>query len=290
MKRLSLEGALWLNRRELAEPKYAMLHNAFVGYNGIFEHFQIGTNSIREIQTFSWENSNESCDERQYNKREFRTKSREYIYELARMDGSIHFQLYFCRKRIDKKVECSIFVKILSKTLRFEYVTTEMDIICYCDRNVHRSLMQKQKLSPRGPRSKGIVVFRSNNVNAKSSISWKFAIKMEPRRWTELEDPVLGHDTVLVDAHDAVLKEQYDELREKNEALQNKYDTLEESMREFIEKNKKTVMELEEMRMELKDIKMGKDEETKRLPEQLKQNILKFTTSPSWRNINKKFF
>lgn len=193
MKKLSLEGALWLNRRELAKTKYAKLNSAFAGYNGIFEHFQIGFSDIRDIQMFSWENSNESCDARQYtNETEFRTVSRVYTYKFDKMDSSVHFDLQFYRKRIQKEVECSIFLKIFTMPPGIVSVATEMDIICHCDGDVHRSLMRKQKLLAHGS-TKGIVVFRSENIHAKSSISWKFALQMEPKRrqfWIEDRFPL----------------------------------------------------------------------------------------------------
>ena len=219
MKRLSLEGALWLNRRELAQPKYAELHNVFVGYDGIFEHFQIGINCIREIQTFSWDKSNESCDELHYaNGKEFRTVSTEYVYEFDQMDGSMQFQLQFYRKCIGKEVECSIFLKILEVTPGIESVTTEMDIICHCDGAVHRSLMRKQKLMSHGS-TKGIVVFRSKNVNSNSSISWKFAIRMDPKQFRiRINDRFLKWDQSLADRHDA--QEVYeDDLVVENDTL-----------------------------------------------------------------------
>ena len=258
MKRLSLQGALWLNRRELAKIKYAQLNNAFVGYNGIFEHFQIGVNGIREIQTFSWDKSNETCDDHQYTDGlQFRTVSTEYLYEFDQIDGSVHFQLQFHRKFIGKEVEYSIYVKILPKTIGIESVTTEMDIICHCDGKVYRSLMRKQKLLPNGS-AKGVMVFRSENVNDNSSITWKFAIRMEPKQsQLKIKDrfPVWEQSLDTIDDH--FDQEFYDELKEQYDALTDSYDAL-------IKKHQETLLRFD-------DIKTDKDEEIERLREQLRQ-------------------
>lgn len=268
MKRLSEEDALWLNRRELISPKYAKLYDALAGYDGIFDYFDIGIHKIREIQTFSWENSNETCDASQYTKTKFRTVSREYIYRFDKMDGSVHFQLHFYRERIGEEIECSIFVKILEKPSSIESVATEMDIICQCDDVVHRSLMRKQKLLSHGP-TKGMIVFLSGNINANSSISWKFAIRMEPKQMIKAQSPVLE------DRLDELLMQQYDELKERNNTLQKEFDILTEYNDGLMRKHEEKLMELEEIKKEKDTVNMlhsKKEKEVKRLQEQSKQN------------------
>ena len=274
MKRLSEEGALWLSQRELEKTKYAKLHNAFVSDKGIFDHFHIESDHIREIQMFAWDNSNESCDEHQYsNETDFRTES-EYIYEFDEM--AVHFQFQFYRKRIDKEIECSIFLKILTVTPDIESVTTEIDIICHCDGEVYRSLMRKQKLLAHGP-TKGTTVFRSKNVNANSSISWKFAVQMEPKLrdiwigdqlplWQSLPTPRNQNDDGNGSLREqySELKEQYDALMEHNVALITK---LEDSADEFEEKRMKKDMEIKEMHSDISE----KMKEIETLKERLKQ-------------------
>ena len=287
MKSLSEKGALWLNRRELTQPKYANLHNALAGYDGIFEHFQMGVNDIREIQTFSWKNSNKSCDENKKKKKKFRAKSELYTYKFDKTDGSVQFKLIFDRKRIKKQVECSISLKIKKLPFDVESVATEMDIICDCDGDVHRSLMRKQKLSSGD--SKGVVVFRSENVDANSSISWKVAIRMEPKlrdtSWNEDSFPVWDRDTSgtpVEDRKDDMWKEDYDELKQDNDALNEKYGALKkeyDALKEYndglMKKHDQTLMELEEIKKEKETVKvlhLKKEEEVKRLQEQLRQN------------------
>ena len=286
-----MEGALWLNRRELARPKYAKLHNAFVGYDGIFEHFQIGANKIREIQNFSWQNSNQSCQKDQHmTEKRFHAVSKEYIYKFDKIDGSVHFQLKCCRKRIDKEMECSIFLKILTMPSGIESVVSEMDILCHCVGGVHRSLMQKQKLLSHGS-TKGIIVFRSENVTEKSPISWKFAIRMEPKQVQSrikdrfpvsttvpqsrlfganseesvlyLEDrySVRSGSVISEPENDDVLHDdEYVALMEHNDALKKKH--------------QETLWEVEDIKMErdmAKEMCLKKVKEVKRLKEQLKQ-------------------
>ena len=268
MKSLSEKGALWLNRRELAELKCAQLYNVFARYNGIFEHFEIAANGIREIQTFSWQNSNESCDERQYvSEKKFRTKSRKYIYEFDKTNGSVQFQLYFYRERIGKEIECSISFKIRKvnseSAFGIDSVEAEMDILCNCDGEVHRGLMRKQQLD--ADTKKGIVVFRSRTVNANSLISWKFAIRMEPKQLIEDQlplNPKYLRQTSTEDRRNEVLQEQYDELKENNDELQQhydklkkdndtlneKYDTLKEYNDKLMKKHERTLMDLEHLK------------------------------------------
>merc|ERR1712141_334119 len=59
-------------------------------------------------------------------------------------------------------------------------VETEMDILCQCDDKRYRRLMRSLKLSST-ERTKGVLIFQSNDVDERSIIHWKFALKMTPK-------------------------------------------------------------------------------------------------------------
>lgn len=257
---MSSNNALWLNPNDLTQSKYAELLNVLTRHNGVLEHFQIGTNQIRNSQILVWEKSNESCDERQYLRQtRFRTVSPQYVHHFDNVAGSVYFQLQFYRERIEDEVECSIFLKILKAPSNIEFVITEMDIICYCDDDVHRSLMRKQKLSPHGTK-KGITVFRSAKINADSLILWKFAIQMEPKRRTT---------SSLQQTVDWMRKQLRHKDREKIEIqkihrmeMEQQQGVIEWYKKEMVIQEDKHQREIEEIRMETNELKGQNEKHT----------------------------
>lgn len=109
------------------------------------------------------------------------------------------------------------------------------------------------------------MVFRSENVNENSSITWKFAIQMEPKlfQWP-IKDrfPVRKQslDTIDDQGFDDKLKEQYD-------ALKDSYDAL-------IKKHQETLLGFDDIKMEkdeVKELYLEKEKEIERLIERLRQ-------------------